>query len=393
MATLMALLTGYSLDQVRKAVQHGHPQLTIADLLVSPLPSDLINAASTAEIYVSWRDWIGMRVKIIDEYNRIPTKTQSALLSLMAEGYAGLYEQTIESGRSAWFLTASDDLGGGTFPVIEALRDRIDVVVRCAPFHSCNLAILTERIVNDTAPEGHVPSDIVFTGEELDKADRQIRAVRLPKEIIDILGFFISQLDFCRRASDTLEAMNKDTLHLAGRRVAHVCTEDCPLDKQINLCSQSEGGVSPRTYQSILHYAKALAFFRGHAEVSVEDLRQLVPWLLFEKLKVNPQSQFFQKSENKVYLTDRAAWIRQMFDRALQQHASYLPVRTPILQFESDLEQAESLQASVLQRHQKDISKQLKLMLDQHELNGPIHEDLIRLKMLYARCQQVLSRR
>ncbi len=86
MATIMALLAGHSLQQIRRAVQHGHPQLTITDLLGNPLPSSLVHAKSTDEIEVAWREWIGLRVKIIDEYNRIPTKTQSALLSLMAEG-------------------------------------------------------------------------------------------------------------------------------------------------------------------------------------------------------------------------------------------------------------------------------------------------------------------
>ena len=35
--------------------------------------------------------------------------------------------------------------------------------------------------------------------------------------------------------SDQIDSMNKDTLHSAGRRVGHVCTEDCPLDKLHNL--------------------------------------------------------------------------------------------------------------------------------------------------------------
>ena len=74
----------------------------IADLLGSPLPSELIRASEVSDVRVAWRKWITMRVKIIDEYNRIPTKTQSALLSLMAEGYAEMFEQTIESGRLAW---------------------------------------------------------------------------------------------------------------------------------------------------------------------------------------------------------------------------------------------------------------------------------------------------
>ncbi len=55
------------------------------------------------------------------------------------------------------------------------------------------------------------------------------------------------------------------------------------------------------------------------APVAVEDLRQVVPWVLFDRLKINPQSQFFQKLENKVLLTDRVSWVRQLFDRAVQQ--------------------------------------------------------------------------
>src|SRR4029079_17764446 len=133
-AMLMAMLVGYSPAEVRRMVQRGHPQLTVADLLGSPLPSELIKASAAEEVRVAWRRWLTQRVKVIDEYNRIPTKTQSALLSLMAEGYAETFEQVVHAGPSAWYLTANDDLGGGTFPVIEALKDRIDVVVRCTPF-------------------------------------------------------------------------------------------------------------------------------------------------------------------------------------------------------------------------------------------------------------------
>ena len=70
-ATLMALLAGYSLDDIKHAIQHGHPQMTQADILGSPLPSDLVQARESADIRVLWRQWIRMRVKIIDEYNAL----------------------------------------------------------------------------------------------------------------------------------------------------------------------------------------------------------------------------------------------------------------------------------------------------------------------------------
>src|SRR5262249_46295186 len=45
-AILMGLLAGYSLKDIRRAIQHGQPQMTIADLLGNPLPADLVAARS-----------------------------------------------------------------------------------------------------------------------------------------------------------------------------------------------------------------------------------------------------------------------------------------------------------------------------------------------------------
>ncbi|HEY8089678.1 MAG TPA: hypothetical protein VIF09_17580, partial [Polyangiaceae bacterium] len=74
-AILMGLLAGYPLREVKRGIQHGQPQMTVTDLLGNPLPKDLVNAESADDIRISWRKWLGMRVKIIDEYNRIPTRT------------------------------------------------------------------------------------------------------------------------------------------------------------------------------------------------------------------------------------------------------------------------------------------------------------------------------
>lgn len=388
MATLMGLLAGHPLDAIRRATQHGHPQLTVQDLLGHPLPRDLLEARSAQDIRVAWRDWIRLRVKIVDEYNRIPTKTQSALLSLMAEGYAEMYEQVIHGGTSAWYLTANDDLGGGTFPVIDALKDRIDLVVRCTPFHSKYLTVLAERIALARSAEEFVPDDLIFGPEELDRAAEEVRTVEVPEALLDLLGFFLGQLDFCRRASDRLEYMNKDTLHLAGRRVGHVCTEDCPLDKQENLCSQTENGVSPRAFQAIVHFTKALAYFRGGSSVVLDDFQQILPWALFDKLKMNPQGAFFQKAEHKVYLSDKISWIRQLFRRAIQQYAAYEPVRAPLLRLEKQESDIGGVGRLEIERRLREIRAAMEDLLKQNELNGPVYEDLVRLKHLHNKYLQ-----
>ena len=125
----------------------------------------------------------------------------------------------------------------------------------------------------------------------------------VPAEVLDVLGFFLGQLDFCRRASDRLEFRNKDTLHLAGRRVGHVCTEDCPLDKQENLCTQTENGVSARALQSAAALRQGAGLLPRRApRCRPRTSARVLPWVLHDKLQPNPQSAFFQKAENQVLL-------------------------------------------------------------------------------------------
>jgi MoxR-like ATPase len=367
-AVLMGLLAGYTSDELKRAVQRGHPQLTVGDLLGAPLPSTLVKAESPDQVSVSWRKWITMRVKVIDEYNRIPTKTQSALLSLLSEGTAEMYDQFVSTGDSAWFLTANDDMGGGTFQVIEALKDRIDVVVRCTSFNSRFLDALLARVESGRTAEELIPGDIVFTPEELDRAAHDVRGVPMPQPVRDALGFFLGQLDFCRQASAQFEHKNTDTLHLAGKKLAAVCNEACPLDKNAHLCTQTESGASVRTFLTAIHFAKAMAYFRGAHEVAIDDLRQILPWVLHEKLQPNAQSPFFDRDDRKHLLLDRVTWIRSMFDTALSQLAAHEVVK-----------------------RLREVLQLMEKLTSRAELSGPVYEELVQLKSLYARYQNYLN--
>ena len=179
-AILMGVLAGYSLTEVRRAMQHGQPQMTISDLLGNPLPADLVAARSMDDIHIAWRQWLGMRVKIIDEYNRIPTRTQSALLTVMADNYAELLDQVYECPPAAWYLTANDDAGGGTYQVIEALRDRIDIVVKTLHFNTRFLGELLTRVEAGIEPAEIVPQQIIFSTAEVDRLNAGGAAGGLP---------------------------------------------------------------------------------------------------------------------------------------------------------------------------------------------------------------------
>ncbi|MBN2494425.1 MAG: AAA family ATPase [Deltaproteobacteria bacterium] len=392
-AMLMGLLAGHARDEVRRAVQHGHPQLTVTDLLGTPLPADLLRAEEIEQVKVSWRQWLQLRVKIVDEYNRIPTKTQSALLSLMAEGYAEQFGQTVEVGDSAWFLTANDDAGGGTFEVIEALRDRIDVTVRALTFNPHFIDQLLERIEKRKQPADALPAEAVFDAAELDALHAELLTVCVPPGVLHRIAFFLGALDFCQRASPLFEHKSKDALKLAGLRLGQVCNADCPLDKRRHICSQVEGGVSVRAYLTLLAYAKAMAYFRGHAEVALEDVRQLAPFVLHDKLQPNRQSPFFTE-ERLLLLSDKTAWIQTMFDMAAEQFDHLHPEgeRSSVEELLDETEQGlEDVKIGEARKRLKRISATIRKYQKGGELSAPIYADLMILKSLYLRHQSYIA--
>ncbi|MBC8392071.1 MAG: AAA family ATPase, partial [Deltaproteobacteria bacterium] len=171
-AILMGVLAGYSLRDIKRAIQHGQPQMTIADLLGNPLPSTLVNAQKMEDVKIAWRKWLGMRVKIIDEYNRIPTRTQSALLTVMGDNYAEIMDQIYECPESAWYLTANDDGGGGTYQGFKALR--AGVVLGAKRFHlnGAFLKGLLSGFRKEFNSEWIFPRKSVFIEKEIDARNR-----------------------------------------------------------------------------------------------------------------------------------------------------------------------------------------------------------------------------
>jgi MoxR-like ATPase len=313
-AILMGVLAGYSLRDVQRAIQKGQPQMTISDLIGSPMPADLVAAKSLDTIGIGWRKWLSMRVKIIDEYNRIPTRTQSALLTLMADNYAELYDQTFECPESAWYLTANDDAGGGTYQVIEALRDRIDIIVKALHFNTRFLGDLLERVESGVRPEEVVPPQIIFGEDDATRLHREILNVHLPAPILRRLEFFASQFEFSDPAAAQFEYKTKDTIKLAGGDWNALTAEETGKDKLKDVGAQTRNGLSVRSLMTVMVFVKAMAYFRGLREATLEDVRQVIPFVLHDKLMQDADCPFFEAAENRRLRIDKVGWIRKLFD-------------------------------------------------------------------------------
>jgi MoxR-like ATPase len=392
-AILMGVLSGASVREVRRAMQHGHPQMTIADLLGNPLPADLVNAQNMSEIRIAWRAWLSMRVKIIDEYNRIPTRTQSALLTVMGDNYAEVLNQVFDCPESAWYLTANDDQGGGTFQVIEALRDRIDVIVQALAFNPRFLNDLLVRIEEDIRPEELLPRELVFSEDEVDAMGEAVRATVVPEQVRRRLEFFASQFELCETAGAQFEYMTKDTARLAGAAWSEVTAQDTGRDRLKDLGCQSRNGISVRNLTTLLVYAKALAWFRGNAEVALEDLRQVLPFVLHDKLQPDLDAPFFGLPENAAYRTDRVSWLRRLFDLSNDEYT-----RLDLENDDAVGEMARLFEGGLDGVSERETRARLvgieKLVAERvkgRKLYGHLYDDLLKLKYLHQRYTNYLA--
>lgn len=392
-AILMGLLAGYSLDEVHRAIQHGQPQMTISDLLGNPLPADLIGAQKMDDIRISWRRWLGMRVKIIDEYNRIPTRTQSALLTVLADNYAEILDHTYECPDAAWFLTANDDAGGGTYAVIEALRDRIDVTVHALHFNTRFIRDLLVRIEEGLRPEQVMPQSLIFTPQEMDAMKRCIAEVELPSPLRRRLEFFASHFEFCEQGGSQLEYRTKDTLKLAGADFATVSAQDTGRDRLKDLGTQTHNGISVRAVISALTFAKALAWFRGNAVVESDDLRHVLPFVLHDKLVPNHEAPFFDAPENGVYRVDRISWIRLLYDNACAEYDRLgLDGDDAVAALQEQLAQGlDGLDETEVRARLVRIERVLGEWGRSTKLYGHLYDDLLTLKYLHQRYTNYLS--
>lgn len=386
-ATLMGLLAGLPLERIRRGMVHGHPQLTITDLLGNPLPKDMVAADSMGDVRIAWREWLDHRVKIVDEYNRIPTRTQSALLTLMGDGYAEILDQVKTSPESAWYLTANDEQGGGTYSVIEALRDRIDVVVQALPFNPRFTPELLMRVESNLRPDNHLPSSLVFTEAEIDAMGQSIRNLPIPADVRRRIEFFASQLELLEAGGAQIETMSKDTARLAGLDPTRWRLTETGRDQESDPGTQTRNGISVRSLMTILIYAKALAWFRGRSEVGLEDIQQILPFTLHGKLIPEPDSTFLSKSENACFLSDQYGWIRQLFDSSCAEYDRLDLDRQDAVG--SILEELriglDGLAAKEVRRRLATIEETIQKLVKPGKLYGHTHDDLMSMKYAHQR--------
>jgi hypothetical protein len=305
----------------------------------------------------------------------------------MADNYAEVMDQIYECPDSAWFLTANDDAGGGTYQVIEALHDRIDVVVKAPHFLPRFLGELLQRIEAGIKPEEVVPEEITFTERELDAMYAQIRGVSFPEPLRRRLEFFSSQFEFLEQAAHQFEYKTKDTLKLSGLDFEQVMLEETGKDKLKVLGSQTKNGLSVRSLMTALIFCKAMAFFRGARAVELEDIRQILPFVLHDKLVPNHDAPFFEAVGHAPFRIDRVGWIRELFDLSCAEYDRLdLDRNDPLRPLEEAFARGlDGLSERDTRRALAQIEHLIADWAKGRKLYGNVFDDVLKLKYLHQR--------
>jgi MoxR-like ATPase len=128
------------------------------------------------------------------------------------------------------------------------------------------------------------------------------------------LEFFTSQFEFFDVAAEQFEYKTKDTARLSGVEWHNVTALDTGRDRLKDLGCQTRNGLSVRAMMTLMLYSKGIAYFRGNNSVELEDVRQVLPFVLHSKLSIDPDAPFFDAPGNAPYRTDRIGWLRKLLD-------------------------------------------------------------------------------
>jgi MoxR-like ATPase len=121
--------------------------------------------------------------------------------------------------------------------------------------------------------------------------------------------------------------------------------------------------------------------------VSFEDVRQMLPFVLHDKLVQRADSPVFEQAESMVYRVDRISWIRNLFDRsckeyerlALEHHDAVGDLQA---EFAAGLD---GLPQKEVQKRLAKIESTLRDLGRGRKLYGHLFDDLLELKYLHQR--------
>jgi MoxR-like ATPase len=295
----------YPLELIWQAELHGHSEQTEEKMIGRPNLGKLNQGREE----VVWSVFTQLPVKIVDEINRVPASKQDILLDGIDRGLWSYLDEVLINSERCFFATANYT-EGRSLDLTYRLVDRFDLLVESRfpgailsyevgdtrkmadQLRHGDLAQLAFEILRQDRPYAEnlaqlhdevsapyraslkqtlgveAPND-----EERDSIRQEIAAVRLNADAEAFVVMLIAELSFCYR--------------FGQKRFHEECDRGCHYTTY--LCSRIRNSVSNRFSQSLLAYARALAWFLEDEEADMEHVAAVAPYALAHRLRWREQ--------------------------------------------------------------------------------------------------------
>ena len=197
---------------------------------------------------------------LVDEINRATPRTQSALLEAMEERTVTVDGNTMQLPRPFFMLATENPVEfEGTFPLPEAQKDRFFLSTRMG----YPVVEAEKEIMDSQRRMTHPVADLaaITNSEEIVELQAKVNAV----EVVPELRQYIL---------DLVEATRND--------------------------ARLKLGASPRASMALYKGSQALAALRGRSIVDADDIRELVPPVLWKRISVRSEHLLKGLTEEKV---------------------------------------------------------------------------------------------
>lgn len=253
--TLTARLVARSVDAGFSRVQFT-PDLMPSDVLGTPVfnPREASFEFKKGPVFSN--------IILVDEINRAPAKTQSALLEIMEERQATVDGKTYKMEAPFMVLATQNPVEQeGTYRLPEAQLDRfLFKIVVPYPSEAEELAILSQfhHMGNTNIYEIVKP---VLNAQQINDLRRQIKTILIEEKLLQFIAKLIHQ------------TRNHKSIYL---------------------------GASPRASLSVMNASKAIAAMQGRDFVTPEDIREVVTPVLRHRIILAPDKEMEGVTEDEV---------------------------------------------------------------------------------------------
>jgi hypothetical protein len=173
----------------------------------------------------------------------------------------------------------------------------------------------------------------------------------------------------------------------AGADVGEVIDRNSGADLEVDLGAQTTAGISVRALLVLIHYAKAMAWFRGEAEVTDADVAAVLPFVLRGKMLPNRSHPRFDGDADRELALDSIAWLGGLWAESTRQYQALGldradSVRDLLQQAAAGLDGVSAVETA---RRITAVEAAIAAIAGTGKLYGRSYDDLLALKYLHQR--------